>query len=109
MSGMEIIVFILLGMGSLFVLVGSLGLARLPDFYMRLHGPTKASTLGVGALTMASLLYFPIIQDFQGIHKILITLFLLITAPVSGHMLAKAALHLKVSRKPGTRGEPWQE
>ena len=34
--------------GGVFALVGSIGLARLPDFYTRLHGPTKATTLGSG-------------------------------------------------------------
>ena len=39
-------------LGALFVLLGSVGLARRPDILMRLHGPTKAATLGVGALLM---------------------------------------------------------
>ncbi len=35
--------------GGVFTLIGAIGLARLPDFYTRLHGPTKATTVGVGA------------------------------------------------------------
>lgn len=42
--------FLLLG-GS-FVLIGSIGLTRMPDFFMRLHGPTKATTLGMGGILL---------------------------------------------------------
>jgi hypothetical protein len=48
----------LIVLGALFVLLGSIGLARLPDFLTRLHGPTKATTLGVGALLLASAIFF---------------------------------------------------
>ena len=82
--------------GALFTFIGSLGLARLQDFYTRLHGPTKATTLGVGCLLIASALHFSIREDGVSLHEVLVTLFLFITAPVSAHLLAKAALHLKV-------------
>jgi multicomponent K+:H+ antiporter subunit G len=54
----ELITGFFLIIGAMFLLVGSIGLFRLPDFYMRLHGPTKASTLGIGAILMASLVFF---------------------------------------------------
>lgn len=79
--------------GAIFTFIGSLGLARLRDFYTRLHGPTKATTLGVGCLLIASSLYFSHQGDGVSLHEVLITLFLFITAPVSAHLLAKAALH----------------
>lgn len=82
--------------GASFTLIGSLGLARLRDFYTRLHGPTKATTLGVGCLLIASAIYFSRKPDAFSLHEVLITLFLFITAPVSAHLLAKAALHLKL-------------
>ncbi|MCU0937109.1 MAG: monovalent cation/H(+) antiporter subunit G, partial [Gammaproteobacteria bacterium] len=50
----ELLVSALLLVGAGFALVGSVGLARLPDFFMRLHGPTKATTLGVGAMIVGS-------------------------------------------------------
>ena len=50
MWGVEVLVSVLLLAGAGFALVGSIGLARLPDFFMRLHAPTKATTLGVGAM-----------------------------------------------------------
>ena len=82
--------------GAIFTDNGSLGLARLRDFNTRLHGPTKATTLGVGCLLIASTLFFSLRDDGVSLHEVLVTLFLFITAPVSAHLLAKAALHLKV-------------
>jgi multicomponent K+:H+ antiporter subunit G len=80
--------------GAAFTFIGSLGLARLKDFYTRLHGPTKATTLGVGSLLIASAIYFSTRGEGVSLHEVLVTLFLFITAPVSAHLLAKAALHL---------------
>lgn len=82
--------------GAAFTLIGSLGLARLPDFYTRLHGPTKATTLGVGSLLIASSVYFSTRGEGISLHEALVTLFLFITAPASAHLLSKAALHLKL-------------
>ncbi len=89
--------------GAFFTLIGSIGLLKLPDFYMRLHGPTKASTLGVGAILIASAIHFSLSADGVSLHEILITLFLFITAPVSAHLMAKAALHIKVKQVDRTR------
>ncbi|MTI64373.1 Na+/H+ antiporter subunit G [Methylophaga sp.] len=93
---LDIILSILIILGGFFTLVGSLGLFKLPDFYMRLHGPTKASTLGVGAVLIASAMYFSFKTGEISLHEVLVTLFLFITAPVSAHLMAKAALHIKV-------------
>lgn len=82
--------------GALLTFIGSLGLVRLKDLYTRLHGPTKATTLGVGSLLIASSIYFSTYTESVSLHEVLITLFLFITAPVSAHLLAKAALHLNL-------------
>ncbi|MDD2700439.1 MAG: Na+/H+ antiporter subunit G [Sideroxydans sp.] len=89
----EFVVASLIVVGALFALLGSVGLARLPDFFTRLHGPTKATTLGVGAMVLASALYFTAMRDGVSLHEIAVMMFLFITAPVSAHLLAKAALH----------------
>jgi multicomponent K+:H+ antiporter subunit G len=95
----ELVVSALLLIGSFFTLVGSIGLARLPDFFMRLHAPTKATTLGVGGMLLASMAY-SLLHD-PSLHELMITLFLFLTAPVSAHLLARAALRLKLqSRTP---------
>lgn len=82
--------------GAIFTFIGSLGLARLDDFYTRLHGPTKATTLGVGSLLIASSIFFSTRGEGISLHEVLVTLFLFITAPVSAHLLSKAALHLQL-------------
>ena len=91
--------------GAFFTLVGSIGLYKLPDFFMRLHGPTKATTLGVGAILIASAIYFTFKTDALSLHEILITVFLFITAPVSAHLMAKAAIHIKIKQVDGTQNE----
>lgn len=90
----EIILSALIIIGAIFTLVGSIGLVKLPDFYMRLHAPTKATTLGVGAILIASAVFFSLTGEGLSLHELLITLFLFITAPVSAHLMAKAALHI---------------
>ncbi len=99
----------LLLLGGFFILVGAVGLARLPDFYTRLHGPTKATTVGVGAIMLSSVIYFSSLGEAIGISEILITVFLLMTAPVSANMLAKAAMHLGVKTMDSTEGNPWEQ
>ena len=83
--------------GGAFALAGSIGLYRFPDFYTRLHGPAKATTLGVGCVLIASMLYFSHQDEALHVHELLITLFLTLSAPVSAYMLAKAAVkqHVK--------------
>lgn len=92
---LEVLVSAFLLLGAGFALIGSWGLAKLPDFYTRLHGPSKASTLGVGGVLIASVVHFAGRGSFS-LHEVLITLFLFISTPVSAHLLAKAALHLRL-------------
>jgi multicomponent K+:H+ antiporter subunit G len=88
----EAVVSLLIVVGASFVLVGAIGLARLPDFFTRLHAPTKASTLGVGAIVVASVIHAVAGQDSLSLRELAIPVFLFITAPVSAHLLSKAAL-----------------
>jgi multicomponent K+:H+ antiporter subunit G len=104
MSMMEWLVALLAVAGSLFVFMGSVALVKLPDFYTRLHGPTKATTLGLGALVLASMVYFNFIKGELSLQQLLIALFLFITAPITAHMLIKAALHLKLEGTKQTSG-----
>lgn len=90
----EIPIAALLVTGGVFALVGAIGMLRFPDFFMRLHAPTKATTLGVGGVLLASLGLRWANGEF-GVHELLITLFLFVTAPVSANLMAKAALHLR--------------
>ncbi len=90
---LELIVAVLIVLGGLFALVGSVGMVKLPDLLTRLHAPTKATTLGVGGALAASMVYFAAFEGDLSIHEILITAFLFLTAPISAHFIAKAHLH----------------
>ncbi len=87
--------------GAFFTLVGSVGLLRLPDFYSRLHAPTKATTLGLSGILVASVLYLAG-HGQASAHEVLVLLFLFISAPVSAYMLVKAALHLAGAARDGS-------
>jgi len=93
---LELLLSLLILIGAGFTLIGSLGLLRLRDFYSRLHAPTKATTLGVGSLLIASAVFFSHQDGGLSLHEVLVTLFLFITAPVGAHLMAKAALHLRL-------------
>ncbi|AQQ01758.1 Na+/H+ antiporter subunit G [Pseudoalteromonas sp. SG45-5] len=100
----EWVVSILLLFGGAFILIGSIGLIKLPDFFMRLHGPTKATTLGMASILIAAMVFFANTKTGLSVKEILITIFLLITAPISGYMLIKSAIHHKLKAKEGTKG-----
>jgi multicomponent K+:H+ antiporter subunit G len=108
-QAIEILLSALLLTGGFFTLVGAIGLARLPDFFTRLHGPTKATTLGVGAIMISSIIYFSATEGSVNMTEILITVFLVMTAPVSANMMAKAAMHIGVKTTEETRGQGWDQ
>lgn len=94
--------------GGVFALVGAIGLVRFRDFYMRLHAPTKATTLGVGGVLLASMAASAA-QGTLSVAELLITLFIFVTAPVSANLLAQAALHRReasVAPLPGDQPLP---
>jgi len=100
MSGLEYLpgwaavpVAVLLVLGASIVLIGALGLLRLPTFYQRIHGPAITITLGAGCLLLASMLYFTVAQSRLVIHEIIIAVFLLMTAPVVSMMIMRAAVY----------------
>lgn len=95
---LELLITILMLIGAFFTLMGSFTLVRLPDFFMRLHGPAKATSLGVGSMAVASAVYFSNATPGISLHELTLAVFLFITAPLSAHLLAKATLH--TSKKP---------
>jgi multicomponent K+:H+ antiporter subunit G len=105
---LEVLLSISLVVGGLFALVGAIGLVRLPDFLMRLHAPTKSTTLGVGGALVASLLYF-VGSGRPVLHEGLVVLFLFLTAPVSAMMLARAALRLRLPSRASLPDHPGGE
>jgi multicomponent K+:H+ antiporter subunit G len=101
----ELIISLFLLGGGAFVLLGSFGLIRMPDFYTRLHAPTKATTLGMWGLLIGALLLSSWNSGVLSMNQLLIAVFLLLTTPVSTHMLAKSALHHRLHWGKHTSGE----
>ena len=96
----ELLLSALVLVGAFFTLVGSLGLARLGDFFKRLHGPTKATTLGVGCVLLASIGLQAASGEAGGLREALVTVFLMVTAPVSAHLMARAGLQAGLAERP---------
>lgn len=87
MTGLlEIVASALIVTGGVFALLGAVGLLRFPDLLTRLHGPSKASTLGIGGLLLGAMLV-----SSGSLREILIALFIVLTAPVSALCIARAA------------------
>ncbi|MCB8745363.1 monovalent cation/H(+) antiporter subunit G [Rhodoferax sp. U2-2l] len=105
-------VALLLVLGGLVTVIGALGLARLQSFYQRIHGPAITVTLGAGCILLASMLYFSVAQSRLVIHEVLISLFVLMTAPVVAMLIMRAAVYRdlrersKTSTRPADRLEP---
>lgn len=83
----------LLVCGGLLTVIGSLGLLRLKDFYARIHAPTMGSTLGTGCVLIASMLVSSAVAGRPVIHELLITLFIVLTSPVTSMLLMRAAIY----------------
>jgi multicomponent K+:H+ antiporter subunit G len=103
----EVLIAGFLVIAGVFGLVGSFGLIKLRDPMQRLHAPTKATTVGVGGVLIASMLYFFLIVDGFSIHELLITLFLFLTAPITANFIAKVyiAKAMTPEELPGTGRE----
>ena len=96
----ELLLVALLLVGSFFILMGGIGVVKLSEFFRRLHAPTKASTLGVGCVLVCSVAYHIFLGVDPQPRELLITVFLFITAPISAHLMAKAALSLMLDKRP---------
>ena len=77
--------------GAAFLVIGAIGLVRLPDFFTRIHATGVIDTLGI-ALTFAGLVILAG-WSLPAVKLVLILCFMLLTGPTATHALAKAALH----------------
>lgn len=85
----DYIIMLFTTLGTMFILIAAVGVLRMPDFFLRLSVTIKAATLGLGFIMAGTALYF---LEFSVTAKVTaIIFFLLITAPVSGHMLGRTA------------------
>jgi multicomponent K+:H+ antiporter subunit G len=84
---------ILVVLGAMLALAGSVGLLTLNSFYERVHPPTMGATLGTGLILVACVVHFSDIQQRLVLHHLLIGVFTFVTTPVTYMMLVRAALH----------------
>ncbi|RJT06529.1 MULTISPECIES: monovalent cation/H(+) antiporter subunit G [Halococcus] len=92
------IVAVLIGIGCFFLVVGTLGLVRLPDVYNRMHATTKATTLGAASFFLAGVVYFgPAAPGGAGLIALVGLVFLFITAPTGAHVISQAAERMGVA------------
>lgn len=85
-------------LGVSFMFVASIGVLRMPDFILRIHAPTKASTLGLMFLLLALALHAgsaPVVTK-----ALLALLFIGVTAPVGAHILARTGQRTGVGQPP---------
>lgn len=85
---------IISGIGALFILLAAAGIVRMPDFYLRVSVTTKAATLGVGLILAAAAFYFSNIAVTSRVLAIIF--FLLLTSPVSAHMIGRASYFIGI-------------
>lgn len=83
----------LLVVGAFLALVGAIGFLRLGTFYERIHAPTLGTSGGIGAIMIASMIFFSISTRTFVIHELLIGVFITVTTPITFMLLARAALH----------------
>ena len=85
----DIVIAVLSTIGALAIFFASLGILRMPDFYLRLSVTVKAATLGVGLLLLCAAILFPDIS--VSTKAIAIIFFLIITSPIAAHMIGRAS------------------
>lgn len=102
----DIIAAVLMLGGMGFMMVAAIGLIRLPDLYTRMHAVTKAGTLGIGLLLVGVAVHMNDISFTT--RSIAVILFVLLTAPVSAHMIGRAGYLGGVSMWRGTVFDQWR-
>lgn len=101
-QSIELAAAILILIGAIISVVSAFGMIRLPDVYTRSHAATKSSTLSVLACLLGAFIYFWVHDGFVSIRLILGIIFVFITAPVSGHLVCRAAYRSRVPLAEGS-------
>lgn len=97
----DVAVAALLGLGGGFACLAGIGMLRMPDLMTRMHASTKAGTLGVGLIAIAAAVAYGTAEF--AVRCALVVVFLLLTAPVGAHLIARAAHRRGVAMTPRTR------
>ncbi len=104
---MEWITGILALVGAILVLLAAVGIVRMPDLFTRMQAATKASTLGLGCLLAAAGFALP--DSSSVVRALSIAAFVMLTSPVSNHVIARAAYLTKVPLWSGTVADEWRD
>ena len=96
-EGWNMVIYILILLGALFHLIGTLGLIRFPDVYNRSHAATKSTTLGVLCILIGTFFFFIVNEKVVSAKLLLGIAFVFLTSPVSGHLIGRAAYRSGVS------------
>ncbi|HLR80588.1 MAG TPA: monovalent cation/H(+) antiporter subunit G [Bacillota bacterium] len=101
---LNILIALFLLIGTFFIISSAIGIIRFPDVYTKLHAATKAPTLGIASILIGSFLFLYVAHGVVSGKLLLAIVFILLTSPVGGHMLSRAAHHAGV--KPVTKNQP---
>ncbi len=96
----DLLIAILSTIGALAILFASIGILRMPDFYLRLSVTVKAATLGIGLFLLCTAILFPDISVTT--KAIAISFFLILTTPVAAHMIGRSAYKIGTPKWKGT-------
>jgi multicomponent Na+:H+ antiporter subunit G len=89
MSPRELLTAALLAIGAIWILIAAAGIVRMPDLYLRMSASSKAATLGAALMLLAVAVHF---QALGVVSRVGATVaFIVLTAPVAAHMIARAA------------------
>jgi multicomponent K+:H+ antiporter subunit G len=97
---------LLLIVGGLLTVIGSIGLIRLPSFFARMHGPSLGNTLGAGCVLISSMLTSSALLDRAVLHELVIAACIFINSPITAMMLMRAAVYRTVVRERSNRPNP---
>lgn len=104
----QCLVSILLIIGGLAALIGAIGMLRFNDFYMRMHGPAMSSTIGIGCCIIASIIFYWFHTGSLGLQPLVLMVLVVVTTPISAHLLTMSAMHMKLPRQSNTKGGPFE-
>lgn len=96
------LIVISLALGTFFIIVTAIGLLRFPDAYTRAHAASKSATLGVMFILIGTFIHFWSVEGVYNPRILLGILFLFVTGPVGGHLMARAAYFSGVKPWKGT-------
>lgn len=96
----DVISLILMLIGAFFMFVAAVGVARMPDLFLRMSATSKSATLGAACVLLAAAVHF---DDFGITTRAVATIaFLFLTAPVAAHRIGRAAYFMGVTLWEGT-------